>query len=131
MKVYLATAGEYSDYQVVRVFARQEDAANYELADEWEEYEVDEGPVEVRTWHVLDWVPGLPDREQTNAHGANPHMWSDRRDFDGHPRRVEHRWLVGRPIGDQLIVGGWDLDGVRKVYSEQRAQWIARKDTTG
>lgn len=34
MKVYLATAGEYSDYRVKHAFARREDAESYRLGDD-------------------------------------------------------------------------------------------------
>lgn len=131
MKVYLATTGEYSDYRVVHVFAREEDARAYLLAGDVEEYELQEGPVEVRSWHHLRWVPGEPDTPQAPpglpTDDANPCVWSDLRDFDGHPKRVEHTWRERR-WGKILLVEGWDLERVRKVYSEQRAQHIARQD---
>ena len=55
MKVYLATAGEYSDYRVCHAFARREDAESYKLGDDVKELEVHDGPVEVRYWYDLDW----------------------------------------------------------------------------
>lgn len=133
MKVYVATAGEYSDFQVVGVFTRQEDAWAYELGDGVEEYELHDGPVEVRSWHHLVWSPNVPDRDRGGdyAEMANPHAWSELREFDGHPNRAEHRWDsrwyrdAEYPI---LLVEGWDLERVRKVYSEQRAQHLARID---
>jgi hypothetical protein len=125
MKVYLATSGEYSDFRVRHVFARREDAESYELGDDVEEREVRDGPVEVRSWHRLYWHPGKPDADDGDSFAlGNP--WSSSRpsDFDGRARLVEHRWddTAG---GRVLTVEGWDLDGVRKVYSEQRAQHIA------
>jgi putative lipase involved disintegration of autophagic bodies len=132
MKVYLATSGEYSDYGVRRVFARYEDAEAYELADNVEEYELTEGPMEVRTWHHLLWWPDLPDREQTSSAAANPSFSTERRDFDGHPDNVVHQWHIGpHHLPARLGISGWDLDRIRKVYSEQRAQYIARQDLTG
>lgn len=129
MKVYLATAGEYSDYGVVHVFARREDAEAYSLADDVEEFEVREGPIEVRTWHFLMWEPAIPDRPASTTAAANPLEHSDERDYDGRPKHVEHRWDERRPYGrTSLTVQGWDLERVRKVYSEQRAQYIARQD---
>lgn len=127
MKVYLATAGEYSDYRVMHVFARREDAEAYELADDVEEYEVNDGPVGVRTWHILMWDSAVVDRAADDVRSANPHEWTDRRDFDGRINRVEHRW-DGHLNGPRLVVQGWDLERVRKVYSEQRAQHVARQD---
>ena len=125
MKVYLATSGEYSDYHIRRVFARKEDADGYELADEVEEWQVTEGPVEVRDWHTFLWSAWIPDREKTPAASANPGWaYSDRRDFDGKPRRVEHLWHT-TAYGQQLRVSGWDRQAIMKVYSEQRAQYLA------
>lgn len=127
MKVYLATAGEYSDYRVVQAFARREDAEAYVLADDVEEFEVADGPIEVRSWHCLRWDPATPDAPATRRHAANPAEWDYRRDFDGRPKWTEHSWNSSQH-GTFLNVQGWDLERVRKVYSEQRAQHIARKD---
>jgi hypothetical protein len=126
VKVYVATSGEYSDYQVVHVFARQEDADAYQGADHVEEYEVRDGPVEMRAWHTLIWSPDIGDREATSLALANPHESSSPKDFDGKPRNVTHAWY-GPPqrTGPILYVEGWDLQRVRKVYSEQRAQHLA------
>jgi hypothetical protein len=124
MKVYLATKGDYDDFQVKRVFARKEDAQTYELADDWEEFEVDEGPVEVRDWHVLVWHTLRPDCVgDLIKTSPNPQIYSRRKDFDGQPDRLEQSADF-----DELVVAGWDLERVQKVYSEQRAQYIARKD---
>jgi hypothetical protein len=129
LKVYLATSGEYSDFRVVHVFARKEDAASYPLADDHEEYEVAEGPIEVRHWHRLAWWPDLPD-SGSDAEYPNPATWSQSRDFDGHPNHVEHAWKepAGRAGRRSLVIEGWDLERIRKVYSEQRAQYTARQD---
>lgn len=126
MKVYLATSGEYSDYRVRRVFTRREDAEAYELADGVEEVEVDEGPVEVRTKHYLTWSSWIPDREADGWAAANPSVTTDREDYDGRPS-LGHRWRE-ESLGWTLSVHGWDLGAVRKVYSEQRAQFIAKQD---
>ncbi|MGS2645871.1 hypothetical protein [Streptosporangium sp. G12] len=127
MKVYLATYGAYSDFEVVRVFARREDAEAYELSDDVEEFEVEEGPVETRLWHTIRWFSNEPDGEhQQTIHTGrtftlmNPrHEHSGRRDYDGRPRHVEHRW-----DSESLTVGGWDIERVRKVYGELRAEWL-------
>jgi len=125
VKVYLATSGEYSDYRVVHVFTREEDARSYELADDVEEYELREGPVLTGVWHVLQWQPRLPDRPGDSLRLANPYEYTERHDLDGQPSRVQHRIL--EPSG-LLVVEGWDLNGVRKVYSEQRVQILARRE---
>jgi hypothetical protein len=128
VKVYVATSGEYSDYRIEHVFAREEDAGAYQGADSVHEYEVQEGPVEMRPWHTLIWHPG-PDHEGDSLRLANPYESSWPQDFDGRPEYVTHHWH-GPPerTGPILYVEGWDLNRVRKVYSEQRAQHIAHQD---
>lgn len=128
MKVWLATSGEYSDYGVDHVFARREDAEAYEGADRVEEFELREGPVEMRPWHTLVWNPELGDRERTSLALENPYGSSWPQDFDGREGHAEHRWnMPPATIGPVLYVEGWDLQRVRKVYSEQRAQYLASR----
>jgi hypothetical protein len=123
VKVYLATAGEYSDYRVLQVFARREDAESYELGEDVEEWDVEDGPVEMRTWHSLHWWPARPEgRDPQGLRMDNPFERSSLRDFDS-KLRTSHHWHQ-----DGLIVEGWDLNAVHKVYSEQRAQHIARRE---
>lgn len=131
--VYLATAGAYSDYRVVHAFARREDAESYKLGDEVKEMEVHEGPVEVRTWYVLFWWPDRPDAPPDAITAGNPWTnFSDQRDYDGDPGHVEHQWEVQSNINyvqhPLLSVGGWDLALVKKVYGEQRGQYLARQE---
>jgi len=129
VKVYLATSGEYSDYSVLRVFARREDAEAYRLADRVEEYELTEGPADVRPrWH-LQWIPGIPDRETTEHALENPHVWSYDQDFNSGIQPIFHRWYKSAQPGPppRLDVEGWDRERVMKVYSEQRAQHEAAK----
>lgn len=118
--VYLAMAGEYSDFRVCHAFARREDAEAYKLGDGVLELEVRDRPVEVRTWYTLTW--------RSNSK-AKPQTYTEYRDFDGNERHAEHAWY-GPPerTADILNVGGWDLALVKKVYSEQRAQYLARKE---
>jgi hypothetical protein len=121
VKVFLATAGEYSDYRVKAAFARREDAEAYQLGDDVLELEVHEGPAEVRRWYQLYWRADLPE----SASQANPYVYDgDLRDFDGDEKHAEHRWAKER-----LTVEGWDLALVKKVYSEQRAQYLARQES--
>jgi hypothetical protein len=127
--IYLATSGEYSDYGVRHAFARKEDAEAYPLGDHVEEYELHDGPVEVRTWHVLYWDPVQPDHEKEAGRYGNPWMDEHLQDFGGKPGNISHRW-EGRyhaPEIKKLRVEGWDPDRVRKVYSEQRAQYKAQE----
>ncbi len=127
MKVYLATSGEYSDFRVQQVFARREDAEAYDLGDDVQEFELRDGPVETRIEHRLYWNPQIEDREETATAMANPWFATERLDFDGQPHRVEHQWNHGAR-GSNLTVKGWELERIRKVYSEQRAQHLARQD---
>jgi hypothetical protein len=128
MKVYLATSGEYSDYRVQHVFTRREDAEEYPLGDDVEERELRDGPVEVRFWHALIWRANHPDEVARDFCAANPYQSEECRDFDGRPGHIQHHW-AGPPerTGPILYVEGWDREGVLKVYSEQRAQHLARK----
>jgi hypothetical protein len=128
VKVYLATSGSYSDFCVRGVFARGENARAYALADDVEEYEVRDGPAEVRTWHVLHWNPALPDRPGDGLAMANPVDSGELCDFNGSEKLAEHRWDDWPPPCGRLVVQGWDLKRVRKVYSEQRAQYLARQE---
>lgn len=129
MKVYLATAGEYSSFRILHAFAREEDAESYKLGEDVTELELHDGPVEVRTWYRLMWRGDQPESDRE----ANPYVEAgDLRDFDGNEKHVEHRW--GRayqqevPGEAHLTVEGWDLALVKKVYGEQRAQYLARKE---
>jgi hypothetical protein len=130
MKVYAAVAGEYSDYRVCHIFAREDDARTYRLGDAVEEYELLEGPVDVRYWHQLSWhsevadVPHSPELLSL-ARTANPYEWSEMADFDA-GRKLGHNW-VHDPNRSYLSVFGWDVQAVRKVYGEQRGQYEARQ----
>jgi hypothetical protein len=125
MIIYLATAGEYSDYRVQHAFTSREDAESYKLGDDVKEMEVHDGPVEVRYWYDLDWDARKPDTAGGHGgFGANPGISEgEMRDFDGNERRAEHTWS-----GSWLNVQGWDRDLMLKVYSEQRAQYLARQE---
>ncbi|MGH3203511.1 MAG: hypothetical protein ACRDP5_15870 [Streptosporangiaceae bacterium] len=125
MKIYIATRGEYSDYRVCHAFARREDAESYQVGEDVLEMDLHDGPVEVRYWYDLDWRADLPARREIKGLGRvpNPYTSSELRDFDGDGRHVEHTWT-----GRYLNVQGWDRQLVRKVYSEQRAQYVARQE---
>jgi hypothetical protein len=129
VKVWIATSGEYDDYAIRHVFARREDAAAYQLGDAVEEMEVHDGPVEVRMWHTLTWNTKIRDRDGDSNALANPYESSYPQDYDGEPRNVMHSW-GGPPqlVADVLTVEGWDPAQVRKVYAEQRAQYLAREN---
>jgi hypothetical protein len=135
VKVFLATAGEYSSFRVLHAFAREEDAESYRLGGgDVLELEVHDGPVEVRTWYRMTWRGDRGDYMGTEPRGLpNPYVYvGEQRDFDGNEKHVEHRWGRGHlqevEGNAHLQVEGWDLALVKKVYSEQRAQYLARKE---
>jgi len=124
MKIYLATAGEYSDFRVCHAFSRREDAEAYSIGDDVLELELHDGPVDVRYWYDLDWRAHWGDRKVISGISiANPEITSELRDFDGNEKHVEHTWS-----GSSLNVQGWDKQLVLKVYSEQRSQYVARQE---
>lgn len=125
-KVYLATAGEYSDYRVVKAFTNSDHAWAYPLGDDVLELELHDSPVEVRMWSEIWWWPHEPDGDGFGI--SNPNESHSQKDFDGRPDWVEHRWSHNNTGQSVLVVEGWDLQRVRKVYSEQRAQHIAKQD---
>lgn len=134
MKVYLATDGSYSDFEVRRVFARREDAEAYGLSDAVHEFEVEEGPVETRPWYRLSWYPDEPDGESEHeGHSGrtftlvNPREVWQARDYDGCPDRIEHAWRRCVRESGGLDVEGWDLDLVRRTFDELRTEWLNNK----
>lgn len=127
-KVYLATAGEYSDYRVLKAFTNSDDAWAYPLGEEVIELELHDGPIEVRMWSELWWWPHEPDSPDSSFQHGNPHESHTQKDFDGRPKWVERRWTRNNRGQSLLVVEGWEAQAVRKVYSEQRAQHIAKQD---
>ena len=142
VRVYIVTDGEYSDYRIVHVFRDEEDAEIYTerlSGSRVEEWEVLEAPVERRAWYTFYWDSGRPDekRRPDTMRMGNPWEYPpEMRDFDGDPRHVEHNWTgsTGITEGNEiirsriLVVQGWDHARVLKVYSEQRAQELARRE---
>ena len=100
MKVYLATAGEYSDYRVCRAFARREDAEAYPLGDDVLEMDVHDSSAEVRPWHRMRWFADRPDRKSDGFASANPSAYEESRDFDNDPRHVKHWWNTSTQPAD-------------------------------
>lgn len=125
MKVYIATSGEYSDFRIRHVFAKRRDAESYQGADDVTEYEVQEGPVEQRPWYTVFWTATAPDRPSDGMWLSNPNEYATPRDYTGGDAASHHWATRGRET--VLVVQGWDLQRVHKVYSEQRAQYLARQ----
>lgn len=107
MKVYVATSGEYSDFRICRVFARREDAENYRIADDVQEWEVEEHPVAIGTHYTLWWDPHRPDTESQDGFHANPWIFTDLGELPA-MRTVEHLWPTQPLPGG----GGWSSAGL-------------------
>jgi hypothetical protein len=114
--VYLAVSSvNGTDYEVQAVFTRREDAEAFGLADGVREFELHDGPLEVRTWYHLRWYRKQPLREQPAPDGtANPYLYGDLRIWDGDPGRVE----ISRIADYQVDAEGWDLARVRSRLDE-------------
>lgn len=121
MKVYLTASdepGEYG-YENLRIFTRREDAEAYELAAHIAEFDLTEGPVEVRTWHTIRWHLG---------EHQEPQERTERRDFYGNTT-VVHTVREGpalRPTA--IVVGAWDLQAARDAFADERARYVAMRD---
>lgn len=133
MKVYVATDGSYSDYQIKHVFLNEDDARTYAQSTHegnYSEYEVREKIPERRVFYHLTWQSHLPDCNKNSNHIANPHVWSYESDFTG-DTMLAHHWY-NRTAGPNQIgtlsVEGFGREGVMKVYSEQRAMFLARQE---
>jgi hypothetical protein len=119
MRVHLAIHESSEGCSVLRVFARQEDADGYKLADRVEAIDVDEGPVDVQMFHELRW--DLRKEREPSVRS----YWLERA---SRPDATRH--VLAPPLGDPtgwLYVDGWDLDDVRRVYEEQRALYLAAR----
>lgn len=131
-KIYLATSGSYSDYRVHHAFATEKLAEAYASKvseGEVKEFELRDQPVERRAWYQLTWWPDIEDRRASSMATANPSIWDYVEDYNP-DRKLNHQWLEhhmpGRP--STLRVEGWDRVAVMKVYSEQRARYLAEKE---
>jgi hypothetical protein len=92
-----------------------------------EEYELTEGPADVRPRYILQWIPAIPDRKTSGTALENPYVHSYDQDFDSGVRPIFHHWYESAQPGPppRLLVEGWDRERVMKVYSEQRAQYLS------
>lgn len=138
MKVYIATSGSYSDYRIDNVFLNEADAKAYTDAQihgrswadaSYDEWDVHEGPVERRTKYSLMWWPHLPDKESSSTALPNPYTRDYTEDWSPVVTQLKHYWdHIDVHDFDVLHVEGWDKQAVLKVYSEQRATYLARKE---
>lgn len=137
MKVYVATSGSYSSYDVEHVFLKEEDARAWCDADignhherSWNEYDVLEAQPVYKTFYSLTWWPYLDDHEEGPGAAPNPRVISYEKVFlkDSRPA---HRWdeyKCGPYDYTGLRIEGWDRETVMKVYSDQRGMYTARKE---
>ncbi|WP_433364111.1 hypothetical protein [Streptosporangium sp. CA-115845] len=117
MKVYLTASdqpGEYN-YTNLRIFTRREDAEAYELAAHIEEFDLTEGPVEVRTWHTIRWHLG---------ENQEPQERTERRDFDGNTSTFRATWEGPARRPTAIVVGSWDMETTREAFADERAQYM-------
>ena len=146
MKIYVVTSGEYSSYSYGPVFMHEEHAKAYVDSKgsrggwnnyDYEEEELIEVPVTQRTrWH-LRWPSKMPVFESADGHLSTlvryeepePHIYSSVED-DLNELKVSVEWwhemaFDGR---DVLSIQGPSEEAVLKVFSEQRAIYLARKE---
>lgn len=118
MKVYLATSGYYDEYTVRRVFRNKKDAEDYELADDVEEFEVCEGPAEVRTLYLSYW----------DKRSGDTWSRSTREDISNPDQEFVPEGCVGiLRSAYGLRVRGWDEDAVQRVFVSERAAYLPGK----
>jgi len=131
MKVWVVTSGSYSDYQIERIFLREEDATTYEAGDierRVEEYDVVSALGEQVTVLVVDEIV-------VTARYGHPHetfrtYWygPDDDEIAGLPACKAGELWKSAYMPDRGIlvrVEGTDHERVRKVFSEKRAQAVA------
>jgi hypothetical protein len=140
VKIYLATSGSYSAYEVHQAFKNEEDAKAYidgMYEGQVEEYELWDGPVKKRKHWYLVWTSKEVDRSADGRTGAvrsiesEANVWSTDDDDIGGPVKIKVAWFVQAyydgPI-DRLEIAGPSEEAVLKVFSEQRAQYLAQKE---
>lgn len=127
MKVYVATRGQFNIQRIQHIFANREDAEAYAGADEVTEWDVMDHPIEQDQWHEIIWSAHIGDREADSTHMANPYQTAWPKDYISEGGYVTHHW-ASRGTEVVLCVQGWELDGVLKVYSEQRAKYLAGQE---
>ncbi|MDH2424772.1 hypothetical protein [Sphaerisporangium sp. TRM90804] len=137
MKVYAAV--EYDGegqgfYKVLRAFSKQEDAEAYGLGEEILPLDIEDGPVEVRTWYWLTWFPDRPDCSPEDARPrdyvfASPGWHEIRREFHGDPPgdEVQYEWSTEPRVSLGLDVQGWDKALVEAKYQQLRAEYFAQQ----
>ena len=106
MKVYIATHGEREDREIVGVFLTLADAEDCGLADDVEEHDLLEGPMDVRTRHQV-WIT----RHGPRAGLTSSSSW--REQYDGNDEVV---------FPSATVALGWDLDQTRDALLARVAE---------
>ncbi|MFD9947694.1 hypothetical protein ACFWYW_46490 [Nonomuraea sp. NPDC059023] len=132
--VYLAIGGEYDGRWVRKVFARREDAASYGCADGVEEWQVNTGPVETRTWIRAIWTINDPAAPEYLFDAVNPFDldgYSEVRDYDGQAGALAVEWWPPYSDGEpwQIQISGWDPDLATAAWKQRRDRLVASGGT--
>jgi hypothetical protein len=127
MKVYMVTSGSYSDYRVHHLFLKEDDAKGYIATKDrgyeydYTEMDVHKGPVKRQVQWTARWYPTfnisrtlVDDEIVEDTEIVLRHKWD--------------HWENGEGEQNILIVYGPTKEAVLKVYSEQRAIYLARKE---
>jgi hypothetical protein len=117
-KVYVATEGAYSDYSVVGVFLNEEDAKACPLADGYEEFVLNDGPMDLRYYYTAVYHGRYGRARQVD-------MRDELVEYDGNDevRLIKSSWS-GPPT---FMAHGWDQLKVLKIVSDARAAYLAEK----
>ncbi|MER7361906.1 hypothetical protein [Nonomuraea wenchangensis] len=119
MKVYIAVSTyESYDYeaghQVLRVFARREDAEAYDLADNVLEFDVEEKPLEVRPRYVVTW---------DHAQEQPPSITSYEAAVDGREDTREHA-----ETGSYVQEETWDEARAKALFEQKQREYEEHRD---
>jgi hypothetical protein len=131
--VYIVTSGSYSDYTIEHVFATEELAQDYcdKLGGDnpgIEAYEVKTNPVERRVLYRLNWYTWLEDRPGDGLACPNPYIYSSVTDYEPGPHFSVTSWATDSHGRDLLSVEAWAEERLMKIYGDEKAQYLARKE---
>jgi hypothetical protein len=118
-KVYVATEGAYSDFSIVGAFLNKEDAEACPLADGYEEFVLNDGPMDLRYYYTAVYH-GRYGRARQAV------MRDELREYDGNDEvhLTTSSWS-GPPT---FMARGWDQLKVLKVVSDARAAFLAERE---
>ncbi|MGW0486168.1 AAA family ATPase [Nonomuraea sp. NPDC003214] len=127
--VFLAIGGDYDARWVRKVFAHRKDAEAYECGEDVEEWTVQPGPVETRTWIRALWNindPAAADHEFDWINPLDMDGHSEMRDYDGRADALHIEWWPPFHPGPwQVRISGWDPALVTAAWRKRRDRMIA------